>query len=221
MASSINAITTGSGGVVTTADNSGNLNLQSGGTTVVAVTSAGAAVTGTLSASTTGQVGTTLGVGGATPSASGAGITFPATQSASTDANTLDDYEEGTWTPSITFGGASVGVTYSSYRGGTYSKIGNRVFVTGIVELTNKGSSTGAARISGLPFTNASGNDRYFSATIGGYFFTFTGQYWGEIQQNTSAILINQNTEAGAQSSLTNTNFTNTTLFEISAHYSI
>jgi hypothetical protein len=41
---------------------------------------------------------TTIGVGDATPSASGSGITFPATQSASTNANTLDDYEEGTWT---------------------------------------------------------------------------------------------------------------------------
>jgi hypothetical protein len=40
-----------------------------------------------------------IGIGGATPSASGTGITFPATASASTDANTLDDYEEGTWTP--------------------------------------------------------------------------------------------------------------------------
>ena len=48
MASSINAITTGSGGVITTADNSGNLNIQSGGTTVAAVTSSGVAVTGTL-----------------------------------------------------------------------------------------------------------------------------------------------------------------------------
>jgi hypothetical protein len=46
MASSINAITTGSGGVVTTADNSGDLNLQSGGSTKIAVTSAGVAVTG-------------------------------------------------------------------------------------------------------------------------------------------------------------------------------
>ena len=63
MASSINAITTGSGGVVTTADNSGDLNIQSGGSTKIAVTSTGAAVTGTLSASGTGQVGTTLGVG--------------------------------------------------------------------------------------------------------------------------------------------------------------
>jgi hypothetical protein len=48
MASSINAITTGSGGVVTTADNSGNLNIQSGGTTVAAITSAGLNVVGTL-----------------------------------------------------------------------------------------------------------------------------------------------------------------------------
>jgi hypothetical protein len=48
MAASINAST--SGGVVTTADTSGNLNLQSNGTTIVALTSTGAAVTGTLSA---------------------------------------------------------------------------------------------------------------------------------------------------------------------------
>jgi hypothetical protein len=44
---------------------------------------------------------TTMGVGAATPAASGAGITFPAAQSASSDANTLDDYEEGTWTPNV------------------------------------------------------------------------------------------------------------------------
>jgi hypothetical protein len=48
MASSINALTSGAGGLITTADNSGNLNIQSGGTTVVAVTSAGANIVGTL-----------------------------------------------------------------------------------------------------------------------------------------------------------------------------
>ena len=51
MASSINAITTGSGGVVTTADNSGDLNIQSGGSTKIAVTSSGVAVTGLSKAS--------------------------------------------------------------------------------------------------------------------------------------------------------------------------
>lgn len=48
---SINASTSGAGGVITTADATGNLSLQSGGTTVVALTSTGMAVTGTLSAS--------------------------------------------------------------------------------------------------------------------------------------------------------------------------
>jgi hypothetical protein len=48
---SINASTSGAGGLISTADATGNLSLQSGGTTVVALTSAGAAVTGTLSAS--------------------------------------------------------------------------------------------------------------------------------------------------------------------------
>jgi hypothetical protein len=51
MASIINASTSGVGGVITTADNSGDLNIQSGGATKIAVTSTGAAVTGTLSAS--------------------------------------------------------------------------------------------------------------------------------------------------------------------------
>jgi hypothetical protein len=46
MASIINASTSGVGGVITTADNSGDLNIQSGGSTKIAVTSAGVVVTG-------------------------------------------------------------------------------------------------------------------------------------------------------------------------------
>jgi hypothetical protein len=51
MASIINASTSGVGGVITTADNSGDLNIQSGGSTKIAVTSAGVAVTGLSKAS--------------------------------------------------------------------------------------------------------------------------------------------------------------------------
>ena len=61
MASTIAAVTTGGGGVITTADSSGNLSLLSGATTVVAVTSTGATVTGTLAVSGTGAL--TLPVG--------------------------------------------------------------------------------------------------------------------------------------------------------------
>jgi hypothetical protein len=74
-------------------------------------------------------------------------VRFPASQSASADANTLDDYEEGTFTPTLTFGGASVGMTYTT-QVGAYTKIGNRVFFDLNVVLTNKGSSTGLAAVS-------------------------------------------------------------------------
>jgi hypothetical protein len=93
----------------------------------------------------TGKFGTTVGVGAATPAASGAGITFPATQSASSDANTLDDYEEGTWTPSL--GGST---TYTN-RSGTYTKVGNIVYAYCLVYVNLIGTGS-ATTISGLPF---------------------------------------------------------------------
>jgi len=67
----------------------------------------------------------TISVGNATPSSSGAGITFPATQSASSDANTLDDYEEGTWTPTDNSG---AGLTFTN-NGSQYTKIGRAVTI--------------------------------------------------------------------------------------------
>jgi len=96
---------------------------------------------------------TTIGVGGATPSGSGSGITFPATQSASTDANTLDDYEEGTWTPIILGATGSAGAQAYSTQVGRYIKIGRFVLLTGYLTLSNKGSWTAAVKIGGFPFT--------------------------------------------------------------------
>lgn len=110
---------------------------------------------------------TTIGVGGATASASGSGVTFPATQSASTNANTLDDYEKGTWTPSLTFGGGSTGMTYSA-QVGTYTKIGNACATQLYLLLTAKGSSTGNAVVGGLPFaSNNTANQNQFVPLYG------------------------------------------------------
>jgi hypothetical protein len=99
----------------------------------------------------------TIGVGNATPSTSGAGITFPATQSASTNANTLDDYEEGSWTPSLRDGGTNRSPTYQ-YISGTYIKIGKMVFIRWGFKLTSKGAgaASGEIQIYGLPFPPAS-----------------------------------------------------------------
>lgn len=95
-----------------------------------------------------------LALQGAT-SQSGTGITFPATQSASSNANTLDDYEEGTWTPSFRVNGSTTGVTYSSGPYGFYTKVGNVVTIWGGFRLSNNGSSTGVVTIGGIPFNGA------------------------------------------------------------------
>ena len=89
-----------------------------------------------------------ISVGAATPTTSGTGITFPATQSASSDANTLDDYEEGTFSPDATpDSGSFTTVTQS----GSYTKIGNVVNYSFIVTINNVGTGTGALNIK-LPF---------------------------------------------------------------------
>jgi len=101
---------------------------------------------------TTPIVSTTMGVGGATPSGSGSGITFPATQSASSNANTLDDYEEGTWTPTLSGTGGATGQSYG-VQTGTYTKIGTVVTVSFDVRLSTLGTISGQAVIGGLPFS--------------------------------------------------------------------
>jgi hypothetical protein len=105
-------------------------------------------------------VTTTMGVGNATPAATGAGITFPAAVSASSDANTLDDYEEGTWAPSDQSGAGLTLVTNAA----TYTKIG-RLVTCNMAITYPVTASVLTAIIGGLPFT--SGN--YGSATIQGY----------------------------------------------------
>ena len=99
---------------------------------------------------------------------SGTGIAFPATQSASSDANTLDDYEEGTWTPAYTpNAGAFTTATYSR-QVGVYQKIGNTVHAQMYIHISGFviGTATGPVYISGLPFT-ASGSTEYQSGTVG------------------------------------------------------
>jgi hypothetical protein len=95
---------------------------------------------------------------GGTTTANGIGITFPATQSASTDANTLDDYEEGTWSATITTSGGSVTIGSQTC---TYTKVGRLVVLNGAIALSAISSPTGQFTITNLPFipsvTNSGG----------------------------------------------------------------
>jgi hypothetical protein len=81
-----------------------------------------------------------------------AGVRFPASQAASANANTLDDYEEGSWTPVIGGAGGTSGQTYSA-QNGRYVKVGKLVMAHFAVALTAKGTITGNVEIQGLPFT--------------------------------------------------------------------
>lgn len=77
---------------------------------------------------------------------SGGQIAFPAAQSASSGVNTLDDYEEGDWTPSV--GGTA---TYTA-QFGHYVKVGRMVFITCTLIINTIGTGSQTV-ISGLPFT--------------------------------------------------------------------
>lgn len=87
------------------------------------------------------------------------GIKFPATQVPSADPNTLDDYEEGTFTPVIE-GLTTTGVGTYSNRVGIYTKIGRVVHFTMYIS-TSSHTGTGGIAISGLPFNI--GGDFVFS----------------------------------------------------------
>lgn len=108
----------------------------------------------TMSVTGTTTLGGLLDISGA----SAGQIKFPATQNASSDANTLDDYEEGTWTP-LTAGASS----YTT-QAGRYIKIGKLVYISARITVNASGGADGA--ISGAPFSPTAGND-YYSFAVG------------------------------------------------------
>lgn len=169
----------------------------------------------------TESVTTTVGVGGATPSASGAGITFPATQSASSNANTLDDYEEGTWTPAISGITSASGQTYS-IQAGTYTKVGNVCTITGQIVLTNKGTITGVPIINGMPFSRAGGDQSrvpffiYFENTT-----VSTNYVAGLFDESTRILLLKSTATATSSAAFASGNgdLANNTVFNFALTY--
>jgi hypothetical protein len=173
-----------------------------------------------------GAIGTAGGIslGNVTPPTSGIGVQFPATQSASSDANTLDDYEEGTWTPQLKFGGNSVSMTYS-VQSGSYTKIGRLVYATCRITLSNKGTSTGSASITGLPFTSGSGNANYSAGAFGYVETVGNGSRWSVLQlpvQDAATTLIMLRYYTGSATSDHNeASFNNNTDFIIFTSYQV
>ena len=178
----------------------------------------GTVIGGASAAAITGTTGAFSGL----ISASGGQIAFPASQAASADANTLDDYEEGTWTPGVSFGGGTTGITYAANgQVGSYTKIGRKVTAKGWIELSNKGSSTGQVLITGLPFTVANVAQGYAAATAALQVVTFANQYQAWAGVNGTTIRLQELTEAGAVSDLADTDFAATSNIMFSVTFEV
>ena len=143
-------------------------------------------------------------------------------------ANTLDGYEEGIWEPEIAFGGSSVGIAYvySRVSGfGSYTKVGRQVTVNGFIGLSAKGSSTGTAAITKLPFAvgdtvggtgyDASGNVSIWS-NLGSNHVLIT---LGAVNGSDTLLIRGTKTSASLTESLTETDFTNDTAIRFSCTY--
>lgn len=127
------------------------------GTVITSTASAGTLIERTRT-TPSGQflVGTIVAVSAGAKLQTVDGITFPAAAVASADANTLDDYEEGTFSPTVEGSSTAGTVTYAT-RNGKYTKTGNVVYFS--LQLAwSAGTGTGNLIFTGLPFTPATGS---------------------------------------------------------------
>lgn len=146
-------------------------------------------------------------------------LKFPATEIASADANTLNDFQKGDFTPTVTFGGNSVGVSYDE-QVGKYTKIGNIVVATGTIILTSKGSSTGNAFLGGLPYAASAGADLPMGGGTGRYDgISFVGWISGTVFAAT--VQLTERTTSGTVSAITDADFSDTTEIYWSSIYNI
>jgi hypothetical protein len=120
-------------GGVTYDANGGGIRIKSGGSTRMEVATAG---------------DVTVSSGDIVFATAGKGICLGVTSN--TDSNTLDDYEEGTWTPNVVSNGGSITAVSTS---GIYTKIGNIVHVGARLVFSNYGSASGGLNITNLPVT--------------------------------------------------------------------
>jgi hypothetical protein len=128
---------------------------------------------------------------------------FPATQVPSADPNTLDDYEEGDWTPSL--GGSA---TYTS-RYGKYTKTGRGVDQIGQIVVNAIGTGS-AGSISGSPFNSAQATAGYV-----GFFASIATSYTHVGVIFNSGTVIDTTAIAAAGASMT----TPATVFANSANF--
>jgi len=130
-------------------------------------------------------------------------------------------YETGTWSPSVTFGGGSTGVT-TSIASGFYTRIGNLCHISCNLTLTSKGTDTGTAVITGLPFTSGSVSNQNGSirAVYAANMASLSSGVEGRTTESSTDVTL-QDWGATGVAVLDDTNFTNTTSIRLGGWYQI
>ena len=126
------------------------------------------------------------------------GLSFPATVAAQSGGNILDDYEEGTWTPTIGNNAGNETMTLNSTYSGTnkayYTKIGRMVNITGYIVITGNGTHANSSTyLGGLPFAMNTTDSGYASLDVGYTENTALQQYesiggYGRVNNSNIAI---------------------------------
>lgn len=108
----------------------------------------------------------------------------------STNANTLDDYEEGTWTGTMSAAGGGTIGTNSATLG--YVKIGKMVWCHGYFNANAASSPAGNAHINTLPFTAEGGSTTMYALATFGIYRTATEQktIMGTAQQGATHVYL-------------------------------
>jgi hypothetical protein len=174
------------------------------------------------------QNGGNVGIGAASPATkldvsgsvrASTGILF-GTDTAT--ANTLADYEEGTWTPTFTASTSNPTVTYATGTAGTYTKIGRLVFANANINLSAVSfAGTGSLRISGLPFSAASTFGTWVNAVaiarIGGW-DTYAPSR-GYVEPGTAYIVLSRIDTSSSDPFITGPSLTSTTYISLAVTY--
>jgi len=150
--------------------------------------------------------------------ANGIGITFPATQSASSNANTLDDYEEGTFTPTLTNFTVGNGAVV-----GSYTKVGDLVTVQIMATWGTTTSCGTVVSVTGIPFPSKSPNTTPNCTGVGVALRQNVGWYTLSVTMNSGGgTQFNQVNITGGGAVLSGTNpatFANTDYFSFTMTY--
>lgn len=162
----------------------------------------------------------TLSTGNLIQGTAAKGVNFTAnTGAAGKTSSLLNWYEEGTFTPTITFGGGSTGITYGSQVGG-YTRIGQLVVVTVFISLSNKGSSTGQVKVAGLPFTVKNVGSQYWFGSV--YASNMSGLSSNGLVSlalpNTTTLALDY-MNGNNMNDMDNTFFTNTSVIGVTVSY--